>query len=259
MGNRKKPLWFLTQQQIAAGTGLSQPYVHLILKGDRMPTETVADKLEGATGVCREAWIWPDRHWNPYIPVTAIAGNCLSCHNRMFRTKFMWTRFLMELSKMDPRIRLDNLTPMMAEVHFALGFPANVKFVFGFIRDAGLYVHTVIGDAGIQPPYLMPDWVVPWSHAQLRQGGIIEVKYVSEIPSDIDQQWYRERKVITALLVSSKRLMFIISSELGGPIYYYPQEMPGFAQRTLQRIEDLLRESYGFKALIDGNLQNRGT
>lgn len=40
-------------------------------------TKTEAKKLESATGVCGEAWIFLERHNNPYVSGSALFGsNC---------------------------------------------------------------------------------------------------------------------------------------------------------------------------------------
>jgi hypothetical protein len=46
----------------------------------------MAESLEGATGICREAWVWPERHWNPYMPF-GESSLCLHCVNRIVRIR----------------------------------------------------------------------------------------------------------------------------------------------------------------------------
>ena len=78
----------MIQQEIADKVGHSQSHIHYILKGDRTPSVKVAVKLEEATGICREAWLWPERHLNPYMPFTD-ATICMSCPHRITRMKFV--------------------------------------------------------------------------------------------------------------------------------------------------------------------------
>jgi hypothetical protein len=78
----------LTQAQIAEATGFTQPFIHLILNGDRMPSAEAAVKLEKATGICREGWMWPTRHWNPYVPLCS-APSCPTCINRVNRLRYV--------------------------------------------------------------------------------------------------------------------------------------------------------------------------
>ena len=75
-----------TQQKIADKIGASQSTISYILKGDRTPSKDMAESLEGATGVCREAWVWPERHWNPYMPFSE-SNLCLHCVNRIVRIR----------------------------------------------------------------------------------------------------------------------------------------------------------------------------
>ena len=76
----------LTQKQIAELSGCTQSYISKIINGDRVPTIKMALDLESATGICREAWLYPERHWNPYIPFNGLTS-CLSCQNRSLRSQ----------------------------------------------------------------------------------------------------------------------------------------------------------------------------
>jgi len=76
--------FLLTQSEIAQAAGRSQSSIHYILNGDRMPSIETALRLEKATGICREAWFFPERHWNPYIPFDNIQS-CSRCPNRPAR------------------------------------------------------------------------------------------------------------------------------------------------------------------------------
>jgi len=73
--------FLMTQSEMAEAAGRSQSSIHYILNGDRMPSIETAINLERATGICREAWLFPERHWNPYIPFKNIQS-CATCSNR---------------------------------------------------------------------------------------------------------------------------------------------------------------------------------
>jgi len=77
----KKIKCLMAQLEIAEASDLSQSSIHYILNGDRMPSIKTACKLERATGICREAWLFPERHYNPYIPFKNVQS-CATCHNR---------------------------------------------------------------------------------------------------------------------------------------------------------------------------------
>jgi len=77
----------LNQSELAGFTGLTQPAIHYILNGDRSPTTETAETLEAATGICREAWVFPERHYNPYIPmIDPLECRCFICPNREWRS-----------------------------------------------------------------------------------------------------------------------------------------------------------------------------
>jgi transcriptional regulator with XRE-family HTH domain len=61
--------FLMTQQEIAEKAGISQQMVSYIINGDRIPSIEVAVKLEKATGFPRESWLFPERHYNAYIPL----------------------------------------------------------------------------------------------------------------------------------------------------------------------------------------------
>lgn len=71
----------MTQSEIAKISGRSQSLIHYIFNGDRMPSIETALQLEKATGICREAWLFPERHYNPYIPFENVQS-CATCRNR---------------------------------------------------------------------------------------------------------------------------------------------------------------------------------
>lgn len=66
--------------------GCSQTYIHYVFNGDRIPSTKMAKRLEQITGVCREAWLWPERHYNPYIPFSDIT-ECGGCSNKIHLIK----------------------------------------------------------------------------------------------------------------------------------------------------------------------------
>jgi len=59
----------MSQKEIAEKAGISQQMVSYIINGDRTPSIEVAVKLEKATGFPRESWLFPERHYNAYIPL----------------------------------------------------------------------------------------------------------------------------------------------------------------------------------------------
>lgn len=75
----------MSQYEIAKAAGITQTAVHYYINGDRLPSPKIAIRLENVTGICRESWMWPERHWNPYIPFTENSSLCGSCPNRIAR------------------------------------------------------------------------------------------------------------------------------------------------------------------------------
>jgi len=77
----------MTQCEIARATGKAQSYIHYILNGDRTPSVKMSVALEKATGVCREGWLWPEKHWNPYIPFSESISLCGYCPSKIHRIR----------------------------------------------------------------------------------------------------------------------------------------------------------------------------
>jgi transcriptional regulator with XRE-family HTH domain len=53
--------------RIARKVGITTTYMALIIKGKKLPSAAVAEKLEKATDVDRRAWLYPDEFHNPMI------------------------------------------------------------------------------------------------------------------------------------------------------------------------------------------------
>jgi transcriptional regulator with XRE-family HTH domain len=71
------------QYELADVVGTTPSMISYILRHERSPSVPMAEALEEATGVCREAWLFPERHFNPYFKDTG--GNpldCMRCRNR---------------------------------------------------------------------------------------------------------------------------------------------------------------------------------
>jgi transcriptional regulator with XRE-family HTH domain len=57
----------LSRTELARKIGVTYQYISYITKRERTPSPGMAEQLERATGVKREAWVWPDKYENPYI------------------------------------------------------------------------------------------------------------------------------------------------------------------------------------------------
>ncbi len=56
----------LTPRQLAEATGVTQSQISLVLNGKRWPSRELAKRLERATGISRDVWVWWPLH-NPYM------------------------------------------------------------------------------------------------------------------------------------------------------------------------------------------------
>jgi len=124
-------------RRIAEMAGISQQMVSYVIKGDRQPSIEMSMKLEKATGVCREAWLWPERHFNPYIPFTNVMV-CTTCKNRHSR--------IVAANKIIRRIYREtkNFDLMVEAAKTYNGIHSDIKIRIGWneIKDDGAHLLT---------------------------------------------------------------------------------------------------------------------
>ena len=55
----------MNQAKLAKKVGVSREYINSLLKGRKTPSPTLAAKLETATGIAREVWVFgtPAERW----------------------------------------------------------------------------------------------------------------------------------------------------------------------------------------------------
>lgn len=54
-------------RQIAQAGDISERYAYYLVKRERRASPDLADRLAQRTGVPAEAWLFPDRHPNPFL------------------------------------------------------------------------------------------------------------------------------------------------------------------------------------------------
>jgi len=54
-------------RELAKKCGVTSTMISCIARGTRRPSPELAKRLEDATGVKREAWIWPNRYNNCWM------------------------------------------------------------------------------------------------------------------------------------------------------------------------------------------------
>lgn len=57
----------ISQSDIARRMGMTRQAVNAYLTGKRRAGPRMAKKLEEATGIARNAWLYPDEHHNPLL------------------------------------------------------------------------------------------------------------------------------------------------------------------------------------------------
>jgi hypothetical protein len=205
--------------------------VHYILKGDRTPSPEMSVAIEGATGVCREAWLWPERHWNPYIPVVDTF-HCPECPNRIRSIIFAHNEIMKELSNCGrPRTHGDKKRVLAQIVSIAwefMQFPPASVVSFREIIPAGFELLAYkCGDVAIKTSFsfmpVIPKDIIPNAYQDYQTPGF--VTYSRHFPEDLPEHWAQERELLamknikTLLTVSSGKLLYSYGCTNGERVY----------------------------------------
>lgn len=230
----------LNQQEIAKASGLSQSYIHYVLKGDRTPSLNTAEHLEEATGICREAWLWPDRHHNPYMPF--VSGlNCLACANRPTKSAFVSRRMIHLLEKVPQGNRMLEFDGILKQCHKHMGFPDTVVFGLWLIREHHFLLFATAGDGLQSAPRSVSDEQIPHTAKQVREGLTVEFdSYLhEELGSDADSEWFRHRKAGSFFLVPTEKLVMETTTISGSSIYKWSGETIRAIRSATYKLEKL--------------------
>ena len=246
MGKRK-PIWQLSQQEIADRAEISQSLVHYILNGDKNPSPETAIKLEEATGICREGWIWPDRHHNPYIPFTN-GINCMACLNRPTRSLWMFQKMVGLMSQVESGRRLKAVDGILTDAHEGMGFPNEITFGLYIKRR---YDYLRVGGTGwlenLEPsPLSVPDYQFPEIIYRLRKGiPIISIDHEKDFagyPDDLEQ--IKLMQIRCGFFIPYGNLVLETSVKTNGPDYNFTSDalVMGVTQMLIEMEKLFTRE-----------------
>ena len=230
--------FLMTQKEIAEASGYSQQFISKIINGDASPHPSTAVELEKATGICREAWLWPEeRHWNPYIPFSN-ARSCLSCSLRISRVK-KWREVALRVIEKNPsREGLEELLEgIVAFNNYDTSF---IHMAYCVWREDGCEMLARVGYK------VLPDYVTdeianarfPWTWKLLRAGSDLCFPYIQEsLPPEeasVDLAWVRKKGHRSAYILQADGFFFQMASFFeGGHIIIDPKQFEG--------IKDIIR------------------
>ena len=143
----------LNPDEIAKRSGLSQQKISYILKGGPTPSIENTIKLEKATGICREAWVFPDRCWNPYIPL-AESHHCGGCPKKGVRFHMITEQAFRLAGKFSDS---KGLTAALEVIKVYDNWPDSVWYGFSQITPEGLEFIVGFEDSVYKPKPLMPN------------------------------------------------------------------------------------------------------
>ena len=240
MTDKKRTKILMTQQEIADAIGRSQSAIHYILNGDRMPSVDMAVRLEDATGICREAWVWPERHYNPYIPFQGLSS-CLTCSNRARRTRKLIDVCIDHFSKAKDKkaafIHINRIEQIFNGM-------SGVVFLWREIRDDGLYSLAHSGHPTMPALKRMAPTDFPriWGLAQAQ--GTLALEHV---PYGLDDSWKKEIAMFSTYQIRSTRIiargnLMWASYSVKTPMMWRPEILVQLGD-ALQSINDIWLQS----------------
>ena len=221
----------MTQQEIAEATGRAQSYIHYILNGDRTPSMQMAEDLEKATGVCREAWLWPDRHYNPYIEFTD-SKTCLGCPNRQGRLWKVGETALRYFREAEDKREAFEALPLIGKI--LNGHDKSTVISFREITPKGLKYLGSWGDHYGKEYIANED--LPWIIDKIRRGETIHIPHWPwDLPEDAEPERHFgfKRQVKSFLATGHGRVGFAIYS-MSVPMLWTPE--------MIKRLESFVME-----------------
>jgi hypothetical protein len=230
----------LTQAAIARCAKISQPMISMVLRGDRTPSVDVAVRLEACTGVCREAWLFPDRHFNPYQPI-CDSGFCSTCPNRVTRVKFVGERLLEYLKTTDSRRTA--LKHACKWFHIHIGYSEKtVKILWAEIIAEGFLL--ICQHGGPPLPDFVPKELLPSLHLDASKGMVEAVKHIpDDYPLKVskeDRDFARRLGIRHALYISVGRTFNALVSTDSG--FHWSEELLDYLHSMNKRMDELLAE-----------------
>lgn len=198
----KKNPFLMNQVEIAKASGLSQQYISRILNGDRQPSLESAEKLEKATGMCRESWLWPARHWSPYIPFSA-PNTCVGCANRAGRIEWAIDRSAEYLKGAEDKcLALQECLDAM--LHFN-GYDDTVAMVVRYLHDD---VFTAIAATHTFLEKDVPADKAPLIMALMGTDDVFHYSNTLDIPESPDREMLLKAGMTSILIANSGDYFF---------------------------------------------------
>ena len=216
-----------TQAEIADLAGITQAAVSKYINGESVPMPDTAVKLEKATGCCRESWIWPERHWNPYIPFYNEAMTCHKCPFRGTRVKFIMQTALQRFEEKPVRSTFKDLVYVGRVMH---GIDREAVIIF---REIIAPDYPILASSGPDPFADEPQDVVQWKDEFFKMHPVVvSFPWPLGIVNDGSEyykravRWGYDHDVASALAVSYGRVEFNLLG-IKEPIYYGKESVEG--------------------------------
>lgn len=235
--NKKKSM--MTQKELSEKSGLSQQMISMILRGDRTPSLDTARALELASGICREAWLFPERHWNPYVP-WADPAICIGCPLKLDRIKK--GNLLGEIAIAEAKDKREGFEQMckIEEVLHGLNRMDGVGLTY---RDGQGRLLCYAGTIGhIAPPYKLRLSDFPWAKDVIEKHTSLILEHCPHgIPKGSPELAYCESLGIKFfMLLKGKWLIFQFMSTRNG--VRVNSAMIKERRAHIDRIEEILKD-----------------
>jgi transcriptional regulator with XRE-family HTH domain len=241
MSKLKSDSVLMTQAEIAKCTGISQPMISRILRGDKQVRPESAVLLELCTGICREAWFWPEEHWNPYMPFTNET-RCLTCHKRFKRLENSVRMTLDHFRKAkDMKHAFKYLMKLFKKYY---GASNDIELIFAEVREAGLHlICSSKPKSDYQSILTVEEW--PWLNKFAKSGKSI---FVDNFPGNLRKSQKKEIETALARRLKIKAMSGFSCPPLFMAVVYrrpvfYPPEMVGCFEKFMKEFASIYRNA----------------
>lgn len=232
----------MTQREMAEATGFTQSYIHYVLRSDRIPSVKNSIRFEQTTGICREAWLFPERHWNPYIPFSNSLA-CGSCANRIHRAK-MVTKLLLENFDKTAN-KKENIKNFTEITRAFTGKTSGSMFLYREIFSDKLVLLGAGGDMRHGHDVLKGSRWQGLIDAVQKRGAFVVPHFPHDIPNDTPPEsliLYIEDPRSYYRFSSGRHLVYFVVSSIS-TIKYTPEVTNEFQDR-IEKLDELWHQTY---------------
>ena len=188
----------------------------------------MAEDLEKATGICREAWLYPHRHWNPYIPFNGLSS-CVNCLNKA-------NRIGKGIEVATAHFRKHKDFKVLAEIAVTYTGQKGIGFVFRELTGENMRVLGYAGDLPFTPQDV---WTKEQSPERYKLSSTDSSLIVPHVPYGLTEAQKAEMEVFVGMQLKS----FFMITRGGISFLLLSFEHPvSWQDETIKGLESFIQE-----------------